>query len=69
MNTLSPAEWRVAEEYCKGLADKEVADKLCRSIWTTKSQKKTIYKKLGISNSTELLLYMISLVSTKNVDD
>lgn len=28
MNTLSPAEWRVAEEYCKGLADKEVADNL-----------------------------------------
>jgi|MGYP003596076005 DNA-binding CsgD family transcriptional regulator len=68
MNTLSPAEWRVAEEYCKGLADKEVADNLCRSIWTTKSQKKTIYKKLGISNSTELLLYMICEKTKRDFD-
>ncbi|WP_321479729.1 LuxR C-terminal-related transcriptional regulator [uncultured Bacteroides sp.] len=59
MNVLSPAEWQVANEYCKGLADKEVADSLNKSVWTTKTQKRTIYRKLGISKDTELLLYML----------
>lgn len=59
MKTLSQAEMIVANEYCKGLADKEVADNLNKSIWTVKTQKRTIYRKLGISKDTELLLYMI----------
>lgn len=49
----------MAQEYCKGLSDKEVADNLCRSYWTIKTQKKAIYKKLGISKDTELLWWMI----------
>lgn len=56
---LSQTERRVAEEYCKGLSDKEVADNLCKSYWTIKTQKKTIYRKLGISKDTELLWWMI----------
>ena len=36
MNALSEREHLVAEQYCKGLADKEVADKLGRSEWTIK---------------------------------
>ena len=59
MVSLSPAEMLVANEYCKGLADKEVADNLSKSVWTIKTQKRTIYRKLGISKDTELLLYMI----------
>ncbi len=59
MIVLSPAEMLVANEYCKGLADKEVADNLNKSVWTVKTQKRTIYRKLGISKDTELLLYMI----------
>lgn len=68
METLSPAEWVVAEEYCKGLADKEVADNLHKSVWTTKTQKRTIYKKLGISKDTELLLYMICVKLKRDFD-
>ena len=59
MVILSPAEMLGANEYCKGLADKEVADNLNKSVWTVKTQKRTIYRKLGISKDTELLLYMI----------
>ena len=59
MVILSPAEMLVANEYCKGLADKDVADNLNKSVWTVKTQKRTIYRKLGISKDTELLLYMI----------
>ena len=58
MITLSEREHLVAEQYCKGLADKEVADRLQRSEWTIKAQKRDIYRKLGISKDTELVLYM-----------
>lgn len=44
MIVLSPAEMLVANEYCKGLADKEVADNLNKSVWTVKTQKRTIYR-------------------------
>ena len=40
MITLSEREHLVAEQYCKGLADKEVADSLQRSEWTIKAQKR-----------------------------
>lgn len=59
MNPLSHAELIVAKEYCKGLEDKEVADNLNKSLWTVKTQKRTIYRKLGISKETELMLYML----------
>lgn len=68
MITLSSAEMLVANEYCKGLADKEVADNLNKSVWTVKTQKRTIYRKLGISKDTELLLFMICERLQRNFD-
>lgn len=56
---LSQEEMRVVKEFCKGYSDKEVADHLCKSYWTVKTQKKMIYQKLGISKDTELLWWMI----------
>ena len=44
MNALTDREHLVAEQYCKGLADKEVADVLNRSEWTIKAQKRDIYR-------------------------
>lgn len=44
---------------CRGLTDKEVADRLFRSYHTVRTQKKAIYHKLGVSKDTELLWYMI----------
>lgn len=58
MNALSDREQLVAEQYCKGLTDKEVADVLGRSKWTIRAQKRDIYRKLGISKDTELVLYL-----------
>lgn len=52
MNELTEREHLVAEQYCKGLADKEVAIVLDRSEWTIKAQKRDIYRKLGISKDT-----------------
>ena len=48
MNALTDREHLVAEQYCKGY----------RSEWTIKAQKRDIYRKLGISKDTELVLYM-----------
>ena len=68
MDALSPVEMKVAEEYCKGYSDKEVADNLNKSYWTVKTEKKSIYRKLGISKDTELLLYMICGKLKKDFD-
>ena len=56
---LSRAEREVALALCKGLTDKEVADMLCRSYHTVRTQKKAVYRKLGISKDTELMAAMI----------
>ena len=71
MITLSEREHLVAEQYCKGLADKEVADSLQRSEWTIKAQKRDIYKKLGISKDTELVLsvYNGNMCITGNISE
>lgn len=68
MESLSCAEVEVANEFCKGYSDKEVADNLNKSYWTVKTQKKEIYRKLGISKETELLLYMICEKMQRNFD-
>ena len=56
---MSRAEREVALMFCKGLTDKEIADRLFRSYHTVRTQKKTIYQKLGVSKDTELLWWMI----------
>ena len=56
---LSPAEREVALALCKGLTDKEIADMLCRSYHTVRTQKKAVYRKLGVSKDTELMAAMI----------
>lgn len=45
-----------------------MANNLNRSYWTVKTQKKSIYQKLGISKDTELLWYMILEKLERNFD-
>lgn len=56
---LSPAEREVALALCRGLTDKEVAEKLFRSYHTVRTQKKAIYRKVGVTKDTELMAAMI----------
>lgn len=56
---MSRAEREVAQMFCRGLTDKEIASRLFRSYHTVRTQKRTIYQKLGVSKDTELLWYMI----------
>lgn len=68
MNALSETEHTVAELYCHGLTDKEVADELGKPVWTIRTHKKHIHAKLGISTTHELVLYMVSRKSGKDWD-
>ncbi len=68
MDALSPVEMKVAEEYCKGYSDKEVADRLNKSFWTIKTEKKSIYRKLGISKDTELVIWIFCQKMKRNFD-
>ena len=56
---LTRAEREVALALCRGLTDKEVADMLCRSYHTVRTQRKSVYRKLGVSKDTELMAAMI----------
>ena len=56
---LTRAEREIALAFCRGFSDKEVADRLFRSYHTVRTEKRAIYRKLGISKDKELLWYMI----------
>lgn len=60
MKALSDTENQVAEQYCHGLTDKEIASVLDKPIWTVRTHKKHIYKKLSIATTHELVLFMVS---------
>jgi DNA-binding CsgD family transcriptional regulator len=56
---LSPAELRVARLLSWGYTQKEIADKLNRSIHTIATELKNIYKQLGIHKETDLTRWYI----------
>lgn len=56
---LSPTEFHIAESYCRGLIDKEVAEVVDKPVWTVWTHKKHIYQKLQISSMQELVLWMV----------
>lgn len=68
MKALSDTELVIAEWYCHGLTDKEIADVLEKPVWTIRTHKKHIYTKLGISTTHELVLYMVSRHFEKDWD-
>ena len=41
------------------MTDKEVADYLCRSYHTVRTQRRAVYRKTGVSKDTELLALLI----------
>ncbi|MBR6031411.1 MAG: response regulator transcription factor [Bacteroidaceae bacterium] len=60
MKELSDMEQQVAEQYCHGFTDKEIAAVMDKPIWTVRTHKKHIYKKLSIATTHELVLYMVA---------
>lgn len=56
---LSPTEFHIAESYCRGLIDKEVAEVVDKPVWTVRTHKKHIYQKLQILSMQELVLWMV----------
>lgn len=53
-------EQRVADEYCKGLRDAEVADNLDIMVWTARTHKRNIMRKWHINTTHELVLLNIA---------
>jgi hypothetical protein len=41
------------------MTDKEVAEKLCRSYHTVRTQKRSIFRKLRIGKDTELVIWVV----------
>lgn len=68
MKELSETELIIAEKYCHGLTDKEIADALDKPVWTIRTHKKHIHAKLGISTSHELVLYMVARENNRTWD-
>lgn len=58
---VTPREREIIELYCQGMNVKEVADCLSISESTVKVHLKNIYKKLGVSNSRELITFFEEL--------
>lgn len=57
---LTDTEWRIARCYCHGLTDKEVAAKMLKPLWTIKTHKAHIFKKLGINTTHEMVIFCIA---------
>lgn len=68
MKELSDTELVVAEQYCHGLTDKEVANALDKPVWTIRTHKKHIFKKLSISTTHEMVLYMVARANKRAWD-
>ena len=55
---LTKRELEIANLCAKGLINKEIADQLNISQRTVETHKNNLFKKLGINNTVELVLYM-----------
>lgn len=65
---LSPTEQKVANEYCRGFNDTEVADSLGMMVWTTRTHKKRIFQKWSINTTHEMVLLCIAKIKDPSTD-
>jgi DNA-binding NarL/FixJ family response regulator len=57
--SLTAQETKITELTSWGLTAKEIADKLNISIHTVNTHRKNIFKKIGVKNSSELVMYAV----------
>jgi DNA-binding CsgD family transcriptional regulator/PAS domain-containing protein len=62
---LSPSERELLEVAAEGLSNEEIASRLGKSVATVKSQIQSIYRKLSISNRSELIARLSGFSSAK----
>jgi DNA-binding CsgD family transcriptional regulator/PAS domain-containing protein len=62
---LSPSERELLEVAAEGLSNEEIATRLGKSLATVKSQIQSIYRKLSISNRSELIARLSGFSSAK----
>ena len=56
---LTFVEQQVCNQYAFGLTDKEVSDRLCKSLSTIKTHKRNIFRKLKINTTHEMVIFAI----------
>ena len=54
---LTPREQEILNYMTLGLTNEQIAQKACVSITTVKAHLKSIYKKLGITNRIQAVIY------------
>lgn len=64
-NFLSPSEREILEVAAEGLSNEEIANRLGKSLATVKSQIQSIYRKLSISNRSELIARISGFTPSK----
>lgn len=52
---LTPSEKELVEQVCHGLSNRELAERLCKSILTVKTQLSSVFQKLGVANRSRLI--------------
>lgn len=58
---VSPAEAEVLQWLAAGLTDEEIADRVCRSVWTVRGHLKDLYLKFDVHTRAGLLMAAVKL--------
>ena len=58
-NILTPREKEIMLHIISGKNKREIADSLCLSVSTIKTNVENIYRKFGVHNKVSLILYVI----------
>lgn len=59
---LTPAERELVRFVCQGLGNRDIAEKLGKSVKTVKSQLTSVYKKLNVSSRSRLLAGLANII-------
>jgi DNA-binding CsgD family transcriptional regulator len=65
---LTPEERAVAGLVCKGKSNDDIATQLAKSIWTVKRQIYSIFRKLGLTSRTQLVMLLLPHLPTRGRD-
>jgi DNA-binding NarL/FixJ family response regulator len=67
-NTLTNSEIEIVRLIAGGMTTKEIAEKKCISFHTVNTHRKNIFRKLGVSNASELIIHAIKSGWIDNIE-
>lgn len=57
---MTPRQWQIAELVAEGMTNFEVAKVIGKTHWTVRNALRTIFDETGMSNRTELALWIVA---------